>query len=150
MPGRPEHEELHGTSCLDVRACKHHMFACELVTMCLEACYKCTYAGWPCAGFAGESQACAAAAKERIEVLEQEAEQAAADQQAAASAAAQALADTQAEAAKELQAAQDAAAAQLQQAQEQHEAERKKLLAELEAVKVCRALHGIVGCHCLY
>lgn len=85
---------------------------------------------------AGESQACAAAAKERIEVLEQEAEQAATEQQAAAEAAAQALVVAKSDAAKELQAAQEAAAAELQQVQEQQETERKKLQAELEAVKV--------------
>lgn len=90
----------------------------------------------PCADLAGESQACAAAAKERIEVLEQEAEQAAAEQQEAAEVAAQALTEAQASAAKDLQAAQGAAAAELQQTQEQQEGERKKLQAELEAVKV--------------
>lgn len=89
-----------------------------------------------CTVAAGESQACAAAAKERIEVLEQEAEQAATEQQAAAEAAAQALETAKADAAKELQAAQAAAATQLQQVQEQQEGDMKKLKAELEAVQV--------------
>lgn len=102
------------------------MLFCSSLTRCVT----------PCADLAGESQACAAAAKERIEVLEQEAEQAAAEQQAAAEAAAQALTEAQASAAKDLQAAQEAAAAELQQAQEQQEGERKKLQAELEAVRV--------------
>lgn len=75
-------------------------------------------------------------------MLEQEAEQAATEQQAAAEAAAQALADSKADADKQLQAAQEAAAAQLQQVQEQQDSERKKLQAELEAVKVRGA-----GCH---
>lgn len=75
-------------------------------------------------------------------MLEQESEQAAAEQQAAAEAAAQALADSKADADKQLQAAQEEAAAQLQQVQEQQESERKKLQAELEAVKVRGA-----GCH---
>lgn len=84
----------------------------------------------------GESQACAAAAKERIEVLEQEAEQAATEQQAAADAATQALEEAKSVAATELQTAQEAAAAELRAAQEQQETDRKKLQAELEAVKV--------------
>jgi hypothetical protein len=102
---------------------------------------------------AGESQACAAAAKERIEVLEQEAEQAATEQQAAADAAAQALEDAKSVAATELQAAQDAVAAELQQAQEQQETERRKLQAELEAVKVCcqhTGCHSVCVCVCVY
>lgn len=85
---------------------------------------------------AGESQACAAAAKERIEVLEQEAESTAAEHQQAADAAEAALKAAQEAAAQQLQEAQEAAAGQLQQASEQREAEVSKVQAELAAVKV--------------
>lgn len=82
-------------------------------------------------------------------MLEQEAEQVAAEQQVAAEAAAQTLEAAKADAAKELQAAQEAAAAQLQQVQEQQESEMKKLQAELEAVKVgvCKQqVWQLMGC----
>jgi hypothetical protein len=87
---------------------------------------------------AGESQACAAAAKDRIEVLEQEAESTAAEHQQAGEAAAAALKAAQEAAAQQLQEAQEAAAGQLQQASEQREAEVSKVQAELAAVKVSR------------
>jgi hypothetical protein len=85
---------------------------------------------------AGESQACAAAAKDRVEVLEQEAETTATEHQQAVDAAADTLKAAQEAATQQLQEAQEAAAAQLQQANEQREAEIGKVQAELAAVKV--------------
>lgn len=84
----------------------------------------------------GDSQACASAAKERIELLESEAETAAAEAQAAAEAAEQALAAAKEAAAVELAAAQAAAAEALAAAAEQAAADAHKLQAELDAVKV--------------
>jgi hypothetical protein len=85
---------------------------------------------------AGESQACAAAAKDRIEVLEQEAETAATEHLQAVDAAAEALKAAQEAAAQQLQEAQEAATVQLQQANDQREADISKVQAELAAVKV--------------
>lgn len=88
------------------------------------------------AAAAGESQACAAAAKERIEVLEQEAEAAAAEHQQALEAAAQQLKEAHELAAQQLKEAQEVAASQLQATNDQHESAINKVQAELSAVKV--------------
>lgn len=85
---------------------------------------------------AGESQACALAAKERIDILEQETEAAAAEHQQALEAAAQTLKDAQEAAAKELLKAQEAAAAEAKLVAAQHEVAVKRVQAELDAVKV--------------
>lgn len=84
----------------------------------------------------GESQACATAAKERIDILEQEAETSATEHQQALDAAAQALKAALEGAAKELLEAQEAAAAEAKLAAEQHDWTVNKVQAELAAVKV--------------
>jgi hypothetical protein len=84
----------------------------------------------------GESQACATAAKERIEVLEQEGEAATAEHETAIQQAAQELQAAQDKASKQLEAVQADAAVQLQLAQERQEADISRVQAELEAIKV--------------
>lgn len=97
-----------------------------------------------CTVHAGESQACATAAKDRIEALEQEAEAATTEHQQALEAATQALREAQEAAMKQLQEAQDAASAQAQQVADAHVAEVAKVQAELNAVKV-RSIHRSPG-----
>jgi uncharacterized coiled-coil protein SlyX len=114
--------------CKPTAGCETDYSHCPCVLCLLPCC--CSFVG------AGESQACAAAAKERIEVLEQEAETAATEHQQAVDAAAETFKAAQEAAAQQLQEAQEAATAQLQQANDQREAEISKVQAELAAVKV--------------
>lgn len=85
-----------------------------------------------------ESQACAVAAKERIEVLEQEAETAMTEHQQALDKAAEEIKQAQDDAEKQLQKAGEAAAEHVQQLIEQHSVALGKVNAELAAVKVSR------------
>jgi hypothetical protein len=95
---------------------------------------------------AAESTACGEAARERIAVLEQEAEEAATEHQQAIAAAAAGLEQVRADAEAKLQEAQQTAAQQLEEVQQQHVAEVSRLQEEQAAAQASRpSIRSVYG-----